>query len=248
MISVPHDECVDERLWRELRLWYESVPGQAVLDHVQLGFDTMLAQLFGFYAAQIGNPAPARNFFAASRIRYKLMMDLDPACADLSGCAQVLPFAAESLDLVVLAHALDLSQDPHRVLREVDRVLVAEGHVLIMGFNPLSFYGLWKALHWRDRQAPWGGHFYRVARVKDWLALLGFDVRDCAYLGYPPPLSRTSLAHRLAWMEPLGARWTPYLGGVSLILARKRVARLTPLRPRWRPHRALAANLTEPSS
>ncbi|WP_223717365.1 class I SAM-dependent methyltransferase, partial [Escherichia fergusonii] len=55
-----------------------------------------------------------------------------------------LPFPANSLDLVVLPHALELASDPHETLREVERVLVPEGRVVILGFNPASLWGLWQ--------------------------------------------------------------------------------------------------------
>jgi hypothetical protein len=54
---------------------------------------------------------------------------------------------------------------------------------------------------------------------------------------------------RLAWLERLGSRWWPYLGGAYVVLARKQVITLTPVKPRWRPRRAiLSGNLTEPST
>jgi hypothetical protein len=37
---------------------------------------------------------------------------------------------------------LELARDPHHALREVERVLVPEGRVVISGFNPASLWGL----------------------------------------------------------------------------------------------------------
>jgi SAM-dependent methyltransferase len=53
-----------------------------------------------------------------------------------------LPFPNQSLDLVLLPHTLELARDPHDTLREVERVLVPEGRVVIVGFNPASLWGL----------------------------------------------------------------------------------------------------------
>ena len=52
-----------------------------------------------------------------------------------------LPFATQSLDLVVMPHVLEFSAEPHQVLREVERVLIPEGQVIICGFNPISMWG-----------------------------------------------------------------------------------------------------------
>ena len=53
-----------------------------------------------------------------------------------------LPFPQHSVDLVVLPHSLELARDPHQTLREVERVLVPEGRVVIAGFNPASLWGM----------------------------------------------------------------------------------------------------------
>jgi ubiquinone/menaquinone biosynthesis C-methylase UbiE len=53
-----------------------------------------------------------------------------------------LPFATQSLDLVVLPHVLEFAAEPHQVLREVERVLIPEGQVIICGFNPSSLWGM----------------------------------------------------------------------------------------------------------
>ncbi len=50
----------------------------------------------------------------------------------------------DSIDLVFLPHTLEFSADPHQVLRETERVLIPEGRVIILGFNPLSSLGLWR--------------------------------------------------------------------------------------------------------
>ncbi|MCQ4062135.1 class I SAM-dependent methyltransferase, partial [Klebsiella pneumoniae] len=53
-----------------------------------------------------------------------------------------LPFESQSLDMIVLPHVLEFSEDPHQLLREVERVLMPEGRVVITGFNPMSLWGL----------------------------------------------------------------------------------------------------------
>jgi hypothetical protein len=138
---------------------------------------------------------------------------------------------------------LEFCSDPHGVLREVDRTLVPEGHVIIIGFNPISFMGL-RRLAARNRgSAPWRGRYYTAWRVRDWLQLLGYDVLDTVSAGFRPPLRQAGLLRRLRAMETLGARFWPILGGAFVILARKRVATLTPLRPRWKPRRRISAGL-----
>ncbi len=234
---------------RDLRAWYATSPGQYLLDSLQAQLDRTVPELFGYYALQVGNIAPPRDLLAASRIRHRVLMDCEAEFGDVGGMADALPFETDSLDLVFLAHALEFAQHPHQILREVDRTLVAEGHVVILGFNPLSLFGVWKlAAGWRHA-LPWCGRFYTTVRIRDWLSLLGFETLDCGYAAFWPPFQRAGLIRRLVKLEGLGSRWFPYLGGAYVILARKRVATLTPIKPRWRPRRSvLAGNLTEPTT
>ena len=46
-----------------------------------------------------------------------------------------------SLDLIVLPHALEFTDDPHLMLREAYRVIRPEGQIVIAGFNPFSLFG-----------------------------------------------------------------------------------------------------------
>jgi len=243
----PYTHCHDDPLIvaRQLRDWYAGDPGQALLDGLQQRLDAWVPELFGYHALQIGNPDPARDLLAASRIRHRAIMDSLPGSGALVGRAEAVPVKSESLDLVLLPHGIEFSRQPHEILREIERVLVAEGHLVLVTFNPLSIYGVLRlALGWRGR-APWCGHFYGSWRIRDWLSLLGFDTLRCQSFGFRMPLGD---GHRLAFVEHFGERWTPYLGAVSLILARKRVATLTPLRPRWRPRRKiLSAGSMQPT-
>jgi len=231
---------------RGLRDWYAADPGQALLDGLQQRLDAWVPELFGYHALQLGDPDPRRDLLGASRIRHRLVLDPEPGAGQVQALPEALPVEAETVDLVLLPHGIEFSAKPHEILREIDRVLVPEGHLILVAFNPLSLYGgLRLALGWRG-QTPWCGRFYGAWRLRDWLSLLGFDTLRCQSFGFRMPLGD---GHRLQFVERFGERWTPYLGGVSLILARKRVATLTPIRPRWRPgRRMLPRGLTHPTS
>jgi SAM-dependent methyltransferase len=145
-----------------------------------------------------------------------------------------LPLDERSVDVALLPHTLDFSADPHPVLREVSRVLRPEGHVVILGFNPMSLWGVRRMLARRPRAVPWSGHFFRLARVKDWLALLDFECTHGSLLYYRPPVSGDRAMDRLFFMEKAGDRWWPLMAGVYLLVARKRVFGMTPLPVDWK--------------
>lgn len=154
-----------------------------------------------------------------------------------------LPFASQSLDLVVLPHGLEFATDPHQVLREVERVLVPEGRIILTGFNPLS---LWGARHTLSRYvgSPFLPHMPQhlgVSRVKDWLKLLGLEVVDCQQGGYVPPFRNAQWLDNCNWMDAAGARWWPIFGALYCITAVKRVRGMRLIGPAWRNARVAPA-------
>jgi SAM-dependent methyltransferase len=136
-----------------------------------------------------------------------------------------LPFASQSIDLLVLPHVLEFADEPHRVLREADRVLVPEGQIVITGFNPAS---LWGARHSMGRIGlrpflPASGQMIALPRLKDWLKLLSFDVNRGRFGCYAPPVRSESWIARWSFLEKAGDRWWPVLGSVYALTAVKRV-------------------------
>ena len=233
--SAPRDRL-------ELRQWYASPPGEVLADDLCRYLKSVVPQLFGYHALRIGDLGAGRDPLSGSRIIHRVQLDLVPP-ADLLAQPRALPIQADALDLVVLSHVLEFCADPHGVLREVDRTLVPEGHVIVICFNPLSLLGLRRLAAGRGSSAPWKGRYYASWRVRDWMRLLGYVVLECVSLGFRPPLRHAGLLRRLRVMDRLGTRLWPILGGAYVILARKRVATLTPMRPRWRPRRRVSAGL-----
>jgi SAM-dependent methyltransferase len=146
-----------------------------------------------------------------------------------------LPFDSASVDLALLPHTLDFANDPHDVLREVDRVLSPEGHVVVLGFNPYSLWGLRRLFRRRSAPVvPWNAHFISLYRIKDWLKLLNFEISEGAMVYYRPPLCSQAAIDRLYLLDAIGNRWWPMAAAVYMLVARKRVKGMTPIRPRWR--------------
>jgi len=240
-----------------LRDWYRRRLGQHMLLAERQVLDDVLPNLFGYHLLQVGYPVD-EVLWASSLIPNRILLEAgDEANAPTSPAlrplmmadAHALPILTDSVDVVLLAHTLEFEQDPHQVLREADRVLVPEGHVVILGFNPWSPWGLWHLLVSRWAAPPWNGQFRSLGRIKDWLALLGFDVGCSRSFFFRPPLRHEGLMRRLNVLERVGQRCWPFAGAVYIVVAKKRVMTPTPIRPRWRPGRSLVgAGLVKPST
>lgn len=225
-----------------LDAWLETPLGQHVLAWEQSRLDDAVADVFGFNALQLG--MPQRDFLRANRIPLRQKACAD-ANADVRCDISALPFAAQSVDLIVLPHMLEFHSDPHQVLREIERVLIPEGQLIVLGFNPLSLWGARRRLMRRREAFPWSGDYLSVLRLKDWLKLLNFEIDRGAFGCYTPPFRQEKWLRRLHFMEPAGDRWWGFAGGVYLLRAVKRVRGVRLIEPKWT-RRSLAAQSLRP--
>lgn len=213
-----------------LQDWFQTPLGQYLLEKERAYLDDVTPDIFGFHALQIG--LPGFDLLRENRITHRMRVATlgEP---DLYAKGHELPFATQSIDLVLMPHVLEFADEPHAILREVDRVMMPEGRLVIVGFNPWSLWGLRSALGFSRNEYPWNGRFVSLLRVKDWLALLGFDVNAGRLIGYAPPFDREKLRSRFGFMEPAGDRWWAVGGAVYMLQAIKRVRGMRLITPAW---------------
>jgi len=156
-----------------------------------------------------------------------------------------LPFEAQSVDLLVMPHTLEFTSDPHRLLREAERVLMPEGQLIILGFNSLSLWGARQSLGKVAGRpfVPSAHEMIAFTRIKDWIKLLGFDLERGRFGCYRPPLLTDQWLARYQFMEAAGDRWWPIFGAAYMITAIKRVRGMRLIGPRKLKKPALAPGL-----
>lgn len=230
--------------------WLQTPAGMYLSEWELAQFDQAVADVFGFHGLQLGQPGlpGLRN----SRIRHCWVGDSHPQAhtrPSLFADPVALPFADQSLDLVVLPHTLELSHDPHASLREVERVLVPEGRVIISGFNPMSLWGqrqkrarFYARFGARQYFLPPDVDFIGYWRLRDWLRLLSFEVEAGRFGCYRPAVQSPTWLKRLAWMDSAGARWWPILGSVYFLVGIKRVRGMRLWGPVWNRAKAAPTN------
>lgn len=217
--------------------------GQYVAAQEQAFFDNACADIFGRFSVQVG--LLDLPFLAQNRIAKPILMGRDSS-ANLVASSDEMPLAWRSVDLVALPHGLEFSEYPHQVLSEVRRVLVPDGRLLITGFNPISLWGLKKKLN--HPALPYRTQMISMARLKDWLQLLGFDILGGRFMVYVPPCKSEAALNRWQFCETAGNRWWPHLAAVYGIEAVKRVHNVHPLAPFWyKPKLAPSLGCTAPA-
>lgn len=251
--------------------WLKTPPGAYLLAWEGAHFDEAVSDIFGYHALQLG--LPELNALQANRMPHQWLALTSLAASEpvqplsksnhvdgrglpvissrpaaLLTDSAALPFSENSLDLVALPHTLELSADPHSALREVARVLVPEGRVVISGFNPVSLWGLcqrrdhiYQYFGYDDLFLPQTGEFIGYWRLRDWLRLLDFEVESAHFGCYRPALSRQKWLDRFAWMDTAGERWWPIFGAVYFLVAVKRVRGMRLLEPSWKAHKTSVA-------
>jgi SAM-dependent methyltransferase len=236
-----------------LQGWFGTPPGQYLLEWERDQFDAAVADIFGYHALQLGLPdLPALR---ANRMPHRWLASATSGDGDaaipqgkpvvLATNYAALPFPANSLDLVLLPHGLDLGADPHATLREVERVLVPEGRVVISGINPASLWGLrqrraklYRHLGFGKTFLPKPGELIGYWRLRDWLRLLNFEVESGKFGCYRPAVNSEKWLQRFDWMDRAGSSWWPIFGAVYFVVAVKKVHGMRLLGQAWKPAQA----------
>jgi SAM-dependent methyltransferase len=223
--------------------WFDGPLAARVLREEAALAPLALDDVFGFELLQVGAWGPARHLLDGARTQHTTMVAPELS-SGVTLCAPLdsLPFRSDSIDAIFLPHTLELVDDPYAVLREAERVLCAEGCLMICGFNPFSGWGVRRSFAKYVSRTPFPPHTQRMLserRLRDWVALLGFDVDSVyGYLGLWPTKGRA----------PADVPLAAWRAGAYLLKARKRVKTLTLVRPRRRARQVVLVGAAETTS
>lgn len=237
-----------------MQQWFETPPGRYLLAWEQAEFNRAVGDIFGYHALQLG--LPELDALHTNRMPHKWLAVREPEAQGRPGARaalvtdfSALPFQANSLDLVVLPHSLELNTDPHATLREVERVLVPEGRVVICCLNPASLWGLrqrrahlYRRFGFGQLYLPDAGEFIGYRRLRDWLRLLSFEVETGSFGCYRPAVFGEKWLNRYEWVDRIGERWWPIFGAAYFIIAVKRVRGIRLIGPVWKSKTAIAGS------
>ncbi|MGI1678124.1 MAG: class I SAM-dependent methyltransferase [Cellvibrionaceae bacterium] len=236
-----------------LEQWLNGSFGQELLSEEKELVDRALSDLYGFHLMQLGisrhvdftEASTINHRFAFTPTSLKNILQYDPssnisekdkkplltAQADI----EKIPLGSESIDVALLHHVLEFTENPHQLLRETARVIIPRGYVVIVGFNPFSWFGVFKQFgRWFTQKTQWRHHSLRLGRVVDWLALLDFEPVSIEQGFYRWPIDHPSVMEKTRWYERFAKKRKLPMGGFYIIVARKDVVGVTPLKPNWK--------------
>ncbi len=231
--------------------WLDSPLGQALLQQEARIVEEAFDGIFGEQCLQLGFWGEPRAFLRFARTQ-RCASVADPADLhgderpDILGQLHRLPVATDSIDAVILPHILEFSDRPHAILREVQRVLRSDGHLVILGFKPGGAWGL-------RRLVPGAGlppaveSLISERRLTDWLQLLDMRIHRHLRYFFRWPVSGNGRPSSTDW-ERRGQRWWPELAACYMLTAQKRLLALTPVRKPWLPRPKVVGGLVKPTT
>ncbi|MDC9719566.1 MAG: methyltransferase domain-containing protein [Gammaproteobacteria bacterium] len=210
---------------QEFSVWLSSIKGAAFIAQEQKQLALLMPKAFGHYSIFLGLNAALSSHLESSiknaialtaNVAFEGQVIMDP---------HQLPVANEAIDLVVLQHVLDMSDNPHQVLREAARVINSGGRLVITGFNPYSLWGLLRHFRFK-RGVPWRANFLAQHRLQDWLRLLNFGDFDIKPVYDCSPAKWKTKPWLNCFANPLGAGY--------VLSAVKQETRVHLLKTHWR--------------
>lgn len=244
-MPVPNSAIPDRNA--ALSAWWESPLGRALITAEAELLSAALEDVFGWELLQIGAWGNARELLAGSRARRQSLIAASPGRADVIARPSRLPLISDCAEAALLPHTLEFAPDPYAVLREVDRVLVGEGQLLVLGFRPWSAWGM-RARWSRSGFPPGMRRVLSEGLLREWLVLLGFEVVAAQRYLYLSPWSGGLASGEGAGRMLRRGLTYPLPAGGFLLKARKRVYTLTPVRPRLREKPAVIGGLVKPTT
>lgn len=221
-------EASSAALLERARCWFDGALGRFLLRQEQQLLEQELARYFGGFMVAYG---PAATLPRAEKIQRSVRLGPPLPGVEIACQEEAWPLCEYAADVVLLQHGLDFCLSPHGLLREAARSVRPGGHLVVVGINPWSAWGMRKAVSLgtlgKARCIP-------QTRISDWLNLLGFLVERRLYGGYCPPISAPRWQARLAGMERWGGGLGALGAGFYVLAARKLVLGLRPVQQRQR--------------
>ena len=227
--------------------WLQTPLGEALIQQESRVVEEAFDGIFGEQCLQLGLWGENRTFMRFTRTqRCSLISDTPLGKPSAVADFHKLPVASDSIDAVLLPHTLDYSDRPHEILREVDRVLRANGHIVILGFKPAGLWGLRRLVPGAG-MPPGADHLISERRLRDWLKLLDMRIQGNQRYFFRWPLPRRKVKASQKWELRGQALW-PELAACYMLTAQKRVSAMTPVRPMWWRKPKVVTGLAEPST
>jgi len=213
--------------------WKALSQGEQIRVELENACAPLVERIFGYHFVRLGSLSSDINIPNCSIKHVVNITDVEHEKTSVRGISRELPLQQNSVDAFLLAAELDFAQDPHQILREVNRAITANGQLIIAGFNPYSLAGVLKYLPINRENLLHQGRFFTSARIKDWLQLLGFEIVEQEYVMYSSLFANKRFLPA-SKLQLFCKRYLPAFSSMYILVARKREIPLSTIKPKWK--------------
>jgi|MDTG01.1.fsa_nt_gb SAM-dependent methyltransferase len=158
----------------DLLHWFKDQYGKYLITEESKILKEIFANIYSHRMLQLGDTSHQLLKFPSNHL-HEFSFGLSSKCIGNNAISEphLLPLSSETIDTILLHHSIELSKDPHETLKEASRVLKSSGHMIIVVFNPMSLFGLFKfSAKFFSYNPIWQSHNIRYKRLIDWLKFL----------------------------------------------------------------------------
>jgi SAM-dependent methyltransferase len=218
--------------------WLTEFLGATILNAEKKLLARLYAESYGKYAVLLGLPHQSpllQSSLMSCHVMISPLINKHTSTQNIESDFYELPLLPGSIDLLILPHTLEFVDNPHKLLLEACRAVKPEGNIIILGFNPFSLCGLRKYFtHKKNAGVPWNSHFISATQVITWLKLAAFQINHKQTFFFQPPFSQKKIFKKLGFIEWIGHKFFPLLGGIYTLTAKAKVTPLTPIKLNWK--------------
>ena len=196
--------------FKALESWFVSPHGSYVAKAIAEELSPLNTVLCGDCLIQLGgrtdNPWLADLKFQHKWLLNPQVMPSDISCSTLM---TALPIDRESVDCVIAPFTMDAFDEKEFVFDEMDRVLKPLGHIVFIGVNPLSLWGVWLKISRNNCFGVYKGFPRSVFSTQR--ALLHRGYLQCYYNGFYfiPPVRPQKMIRSLVFLNQVGKMISP---------------------------------------
>lgn len=223
--------------WQQLRIWLKTELGQYILQQEINNLSKVLTTSFGSNILIVGEP----DFCVITRgveqqyknlIKFNIhpIIDADQQLTNticINSRQDKLPISSDSMDVVILPHALEMLDNLYEIITESYRVLKPGGKIIVIGFKPYGIWHIWKIIASIFKAAPWRNIFISPHKIIKFLISLGMEEEQIFQYCCNLPVNSTKILDKLLWLEKINTQFFRF-GNIYTICANKRVVALTP--------------------
>ncbi|THB70194.1 MAG: class I SAM-dependent methyltransferase [Gammaproteobacteria bacterium] len=216
-------------------MWSQTNLGRYIIDQESEQINQEINRVPGVNILQLG-AMRGTKWLNLNRRCNCYVLDTPQHCNNdcaLFGKFESLPFQAESMDVVILRHTLEATQNPQEVLHEAERILSPDGYIVISGFNPYSLFGVLRFAEKYTTYGPWEGNSISIGRIKDWFAVLGLDLTVERRVKLSHKVIKKEYGDHFEFLGDLADYSLSVRSGVYVLMARKRTIPLTLQKSKW---------------